>query len=162
MTVSVRLATVEDIDALAALLEEMDRFYGAEAVDPLDQRRQEIQRALFSETPAAQALLAWDGSQLVGFGTYSYLWPAVGLTRSLFLKELYVTEAARGYGVGRAIMRSLYDIALKQGCSRVEWMTDRPNMEAQAFYQHISVAPDTTKVFYRVQGDDALRRLLDM
>jgi hypothetical protein len=40
-------------------------------------------------------MLAWDGDDLAGFAAYSFLWPAVGLTRSLFLKELYVAEAAR-------------------------------------------------------------------
>lgn len=160
MAVSLRPATRGDVDALAALLEEMDRSYGALAVGSPDRRRQEIRQALFSDKPAAGALLAWDAPHLVGFGTYSYLWPAVGLTRSLFLKELYVTEAARRQGVGRAIMRNLCEVAVKQGCSRVEWMTDGPNLDAQTFYRRFSVAPDTSKVFYRVQGDDAFGRLL--
>ena len=55
---------------------------------------------------------------------------AVGLTRSLFLKELYVIESARRTGAGTAIMGSLAEVALKNDCSRFEWQTDSPNTEA--------------------------------
>lgn len=63
--------------------------------------------------------------------------PAAGLTRSLFLKELYVAQAARRTGVGRHLMGAVYRIALDQGCSRVEWQTESSNKAAQAFYAAI-------------------------
>jgi GNAT superfamily N-acetyltransferase len=56
----------------------------------------------------------------VGFASYSFLWPAAGLTQSLYLKELFVTAKARRQGVGQALMERLIDIAKKAGCSRVE------------------------------------------
>ena len=101
------------IQAIAALMEEMDRFYGATEIEPLDSRARQIADALFSDPPAAYALLAWDGEQLVGFAAYSFLWPAVGLTRSLYLKELYVAQAHRRKGVGELLMQSLIETAAK-------------------------------------------------
>jgi GNAT superfamily N-acetyltransferase len=65
------------------------------------------------DSPPAHSLLAWDNGELVGFASYSFLWPAVGLTRSLYLKELYVAEAARRKGVGKLLMRRLYLIAVR-------------------------------------------------
>jgi ribosomal protein S18 acetylase RimI-like enzyme len=145
-------------EAIAALAEEMDRFYGASEVEPLDLRLRQISEALFDPQPTAFALGAWDGSRLVGFAAYSFLWPAVGLTRSLFLKELYVAEAARRSGVGERLMRALFEVAVKHDCSRVDWQTETTNDEARAFYAKIGAAEFEGKVFYRV-GDDLLRRL---
>jgi GNAT superfamily N-acetyltransferase len=45
-----------------------------------------------------------------------------------------VAEARRRTGAGRLLMQSLFDLAAKHGCSRVEWMTDHVNAEAQQFY----------------------------
>lgn len=146
--------TPDHIEAFAELAAEMDRFYGATELDPLNLRLQQINDALFGNRPSAYALLAWnDDDQAVGFAAYSYLWPAIGLTRSLFLKELYVIESARRTGVGKAIMQSLAEIAVKNECSRVEWQTDTPNTDAQRFYAGLGVPVDDTKLFYRAQGD---------
>lgn len=161
MEVAVRPVKLEDVDAFIALLEEMKRSYGTQEFDPLDERRQDIRKALFSNTPAAYALLAWAGSKLVGLGTYSYHWPALGLTRSLYLKELYVTESVRRQGVGRAIVHSLFELAAEQGCSRVEWTTDSWNTSAQEFYRQLGAFPDDSKLFYRVRHDDMRRFLAD-
>jgi GNAT superfamily N-acetyltransferase len=128
-------APPEDVLAIAKLYAEMDMFYGTpEAeLDPLDVRQDQISAALFADIPTARALLAWDDG-LVGCASYSFLWPAVGLTGSLFLKELYVSATARRNGVGRALMHGLFELATRLECSRVEWMTDTDNEDAQAFY----------------------------
>lgn len=148
---AVRLATLEDIDALATLTEEMNRYYGASEVEPRDLHRQQIREALFGDVPAAYALLATDAGSAVGFATYSFLWPAVGLTRSLYLKELYITPTRRRSGVGRQIMESLFELASQYNCSRLEWTTDQDNPGAQAFYETFGVDPNTSKLFYRLE-----------
>ena len=140
-----------DVLTLAGLLEEMDRIYGAVAADPLDERVRQINDALFSVPAAAHALLAWDGTQPAGMAAYSFLWPAVGLTRSLYLKELYVGEGYRRRGVGRVLMQALFEAAGKHGCSRVEWTTDSDNGNAQAFYEMLGLPTHPSKVFYRVE-----------
>ena len=150
--VTVSLAGPADVMAMAALLEEMDRYYGATGMEPLGERVRQIEEALFASPPAAHALLAWDGTQVVGFAAYSFLWPAVGLTRSLYLKELYVGEQYRRRSVGKLLMQALFEVAGKHGCSRVEWTTDRDNAGAQAFYEMLGLPAHPAKVFYRVEA----------
>jgi GNAT superfamily N-acetyltransferase len=158
VTVVVTPVQPEHVEVFAALAEEMDRFYGATELDPLDLRLEQIKDALFGDQPAAYALIAWNEDEPVGFAAYSFLWPAVGLTRSLFLKELYVIDSARRTGAGTAIMRTLAEVALKTGCSRFEWQTDRPNADAQRFFAKFGIAVDDSKLFYRAQ-DKTLREL---
>jgi GNAT superfamily N-acetyltransferase len=136
---------------MAALLEEMDRFYGATGTEPAGERERQIREALFASPPAAYALLAFDGDQLVGMAAYSFLWPAVRLTRSLSLKELYVAERSQRHGIGRALMAALVEVAGKHGCSRVEWTTDHDNPGAQAFYAALGMPAHPSKIFYRIE-----------
>ncbi|WP_431886757.1 GNAT family N-acetyltransferase [Micromonospora wenchangensis] len=116
-----------NVDAIAALLEELHTFYGETEVEPRDVRIRQITEALFGDPPLAHAVLVGDTQALVGLATYSFLWPAAGLTRPLYLKELYVAESARGQGLGTLLMDSLVGVAVANSCSRIEWTTDRDN-----------------------------------
>ena len=146
----VRPAEINDVIAMADLLEELERFYGAVETEPLDQRVRGIEEALFGTPVAAFALLAWDDATLAGLASYSFLWPAAGVTRSLYLKELYVRRDRRRSGVGRLLMDELLAIAVAGGCSRMEWTTETDNVAAQAFYGVLGAERLEGKVFYRV------------
>ncbi len=144
----VRPATSDDVHQILTLAEEMDRFYGTPEVGLLELRRQQIHDALLSDVPAANTMLAFDGDTAVGFAAYSFLWPAVGLSRSLYLKELFVSQAHQRRGIGRALMQSLFEVARKHNCSRVEWTADRDNPDTQAFYKTFGVEPQDGKLFF--------------
>lgn len=143
-----------DEERIADLLGELDLFYGDTPQGTGDERAAQVRAVLFGDHPAAHALLAWDGAALAGFASWSLLWPAAGLTTSLYLKELYVGDAYRRGGTGRLLMDGLYRIAAEHGCSRVEWTTDTDNAGALAFYEGIGAKPRTSKVFYRVTVDN--------
>ncbi len=142
-----------DEEAIAALLEELDRFYGVTAHWPAAERVRQVSEALFGSSPTAHALLAWDGpppATLAGLASYSLLWPSLGPTRSLFLKELFVPAAYRGQGVGRQLVSAVLDAAERHGCRRVEWTTDPGNTAAQAFYARLGLRRHP-KIFYRIE-----------
>jgi GNAT superfamily N-acetyltransferase len=142
-------ATPEDAADLVDLLEEMDRFYGVTDFEPAEDRRAQLRAQLFSSPAAGHVILARVDGTLLGLASYSFLWPAVGLTQSLFLKELYVRASHQGQGIGRALIDRVFQIAADTGSSRVEWMTEQTNTEAQAFYERCGHKPNTDKVFYR-------------
>ena len=144
--------TEADLPAFVALMEEMDRFYGVTEFDPPEIRQAQVEAMLFRDAPAAQVLLARDGAQVVGLASYSFLWPAAGLAQSLFLKELYVAQSHRRRSVGRQLMQHVFDVATDAECSRVEWMTEQTNTEAQAFYAGLGHIPHSGKVFFRTQS----------
>ncbi|MCX4785435.1 GNAT family N-acetyltransferase [Streptomyces sp. NBC_01221] len=157
MTVTIRPADKADTPALAELIEEIERFYGSTEVQPLDERRSQVEEALFGSLPLASALLVEDESgDIVGLAAYSFLWPAAGSSHSLFLKELYVRDTLRRQGVGARLMKELRAIAAaRSGCSRVEWMTDRDNPIARGFYRSLGFAEFDGKIVYRVDTGTA-------
>jgi GNAT superfamily N-acetyltransferase len=153
-------ATDPDVPALADLMEELDHFYGATEFDPRAERESQIRAALFGPAPVAYMLLAKDGPDLVGMASYSFLWPAVGLTSSLFLKELYVRKDRQRKGIGRHLMQELCRIATQASCSRVEWHTEDTNERSTQFYAALGAPILAGKLLYRLEGA-ALREFAD-
>ena len=156
--VEIRPAEQRDVEALAVLMEDLDRFYGTTDVEPPDRRVRQIAENLFEEPMAAYVLLAWEDEQLIGMAAYSFLWPAAGVTRSLHLKELYVTEEFRCKGIGALLMQRLSQVAVEHECSRVEWTADQDNPLAEAFYERLGMPKNQEKICYRLEGD-GLRRM---
>lgn len=150
--ISILPAAPADAAPLAELLLEMDKFYGESSIESVEAKIAGINSALFSDPPYAYALLAWQESTLVGFVGYSFLWPAALSARSLYLKELYVSQAHQRAGVGRLLMTRLFEVAAENKCSRVEWTTDRDNLAAQSFYQRLALPVNPSKLFYRAEG----------
>lgn len=152
MTVTIRPAHRDDIPALADLIEEIERFYGATEIQPLAERRAQTEAALFGAAPLAHALVADSGDgDLAGMAAYAFLWPATGTTHALFLKELYVREPARREGVGARLMAELRAVATaRPGCSRMEWMADTSNPRARRFYASLGFEEVAGKVVYRI------------
>ncbi|MFG2814443.1 cyclophane-containing RiPP N-acetyltransferase HaaN [Streptomyces sp. NPDC048410] len=153
MTVTIRPAEKSDTPGLAALIGEIERFYGTPEADiqPEDERLAQVEEALFGSPPLASALVVEDeAGALAGLAAYSFLWPSAGSSHSLFLKELYVREFLRRQGIGVRLMREIQAIGrARAGCTRVEWTTDRFNSDARAFYASLGFEEYDGKVFYR-------------
>jgi len=57
----------------------------------------------------------------------------------LYLNDLFTSPAARGKGVGRALIEAVYDRARQAGSTRVYWQTHETNAVARRLYDDISV-----------------------
>jgi GNAT superfamily N-acetyltransferase len=158
--IEILAALPEDVLAMAELFQEMDRFYGEREIESIDHKAAQINAVLFDVSPLAFSLLAWDDQQLIGFAGYSFLWPAAGTTKSLYLKELYVKESHRGKCAGKRLMHELFKVAVESNCSRVEWTSDADNVDSQDFYEKLQLSVLPSKVFYRAEGE-ALQGFID-
>lgn len=143
-------AEPNDVPEIAELLEEIDLSYGTTKLDPLEEREEQIRTLLFRDAPAAYVIVAREREQAVGLAAYSFVWPAVGITQSLYLKELYVAQSHRRNGIGRALMGHLHEFAKAHACSRVEWTTDRDNEPAREFYERLGFEVEAAKLFFRI------------
>lgn len=144
-------ATRQDLPALIELLEEMDTFYGDATEGTAEERSSQLAAVLFGDPPKAAVLLAKDAGQLAGMAAYSFLWPAIGVSTSLYLKELYVRQDRRRGGVGQLLMDGVLTVAKREGCTRVEWTTDRDNEVAGRFYEALGHTVNAGKLLYRVE-----------
>lgn len=149
----IRGAEPTDVKAIAGLIEEIERYYGATDIQPLEQRIPQVEAALFGPSPLANVILAEAGTGILGLAAYSFLWPAAGTTHSLYLKELYVRQEGRRRGVGSRLIAEIHAVAAaRPGCSRVEWTADRDNDAALAFYRALGYQELDNKVLYRADS----------
>ncbi len=74
----------------------------------------------------------------------------------MYLEDLYVTPAARGAGVGKALLRHLADIAATRGYARFEWSVLDWNQPAIDFYRAMGATGMDEWTVQRVTGDALL------
>lgn len=55
-----------------------------------------------------------------------------------YLQDLFTAEAARGQGVGRALIEAVYERAREQNAARVYWLTHKSNAVAMALYDEVA------------------------
>jgi GNAT superfamily N-acetyltransferase len=149
----VRSRTPADDEQLAVLLEEMQRHYGVPRLD-----RTTILHDL-TNLPESVEILVAQTDGIVGFATFSTIYPGPGLKGGFFLKELFVSKSARGCGIGKILMRTLARMALDRGLTRIDWTADRNNRCLLAYYDGTGAVREDDKVFYRLKGE-ALKRFV--
>jgi GNAT superfamily N-acetyltransferase len=69
------------------------------------------------------------------------------------LEDLYVTPSLRGKGIGRALLTRLAQIAVGEGCPRLEWDVLDWNAPAIAVYEKIGARMLTEWRIMRLSGD---------
>ena len=85
-----------------------------------------------------EALVAERGGALVGLAHYRAMpSPLRGATLG-FLDDLYVDPAARGAGVGEALLARLAEIAAERGWRCVRWITADDNYRARTLYDRVA------------------------
>lgn len=144
---NIREAEPEDYLALADLLVEMQAYYRAACPS-----RDDIVRALRERPAGSRILIARSGSTVIGLATFSAIFPGPGLTSGHFLKDLYVTSAARGQGLGSRLMRRLAQITRSEGLKRIDWTVDADDRKLAAFYGALASRHLPGKAFYRLTG----------
>ena len=133
------------VHELAEYEREADKVVATEAL---------LHEAMFGDDrPAAEAVIAEVDGAPAGMALFFHNFSTWTGWRGLYLEDLYVTPAARGAGVGTALLRHLAGIALDRGCTRFEWAVLDWNESAIQFYRAMgAVSMDEWRV-NRVFGD---------
>lgn len=99
--------------------------------------------AAFLADPGHHLLLAWDAGVPVGFVTgVEMVHPDKG--RELFVYELGVDDAARGRGIGRALVEAILGVARERGCYGAWTATEPDNDGARATYRSTGAVEEPT------------------
>jgi GNAT superfamily N-acetyltransferase len=88
----------------------------------------------FGENRAFWGIVAEEAGQLWGYCLYNFSYETDRALRILCVLDLLVDEAARGRGIGRALMQAAEAIAREKNCSELQWAVYAPNQAALDFY----------------------------
>ena len=102
---------------------------------------------LMDPASALKARLAVAEGAVLGFAIHQHHPSSWVLGDDGYLEDLFVSDAARGRGAGRALIEDLYAIARARGWHRVYWMTEITNTAARKLYD--SLAPCDDHIRYR-------------
>lgn len=105
-------------------------------------------RLMDPESPLA-GRFAFDGDRMLGFALHHHHCSTWVLGEDCYLEDLFVADAARGRGIGRALIDDLRALARAKGWHRLYWHTDEGNQRARALYD--SYAPYDGHVRYRLK-----------
>ena len=89
----------------------------------------------FGDRPAFKGLISEEGGEPQGYLLYSEIYDTDLAQRALFVIDLYVRPAARGQGLGRALMDEAERLCRAAGGGALLWGVLHQNAAAMAFYE---------------------------
>jgi GNAT superfamily N-acetyltransferase len=141
MPITIRLATLEDLDTVAPLFDAYRRFYA----QPGDlQRARDFLYERLHRGESAILLAELDGRG-AGFTQLYPMFSSVRTARIWVLNDLYIDEGARRHGVGKALLDAAAQFAKEQGAAGLMLETTRDNDAARALYRAAGWHEDATQ-----------------
>jgi GNAT superfamily N-acetyltransferase len=153
LDVIVRSPTSDDIAGLARLFSEMQRHYRRPVTD-----EQAVEAAMLAcqsvrTTFDPRVLIATLDGSVIGSIVLNVTFPAYELSRSLYIRDLYVARSMRRCGVGQTMVRAAARLTYAQGFSALDWTTETGNSAARQMYESCG-ARVLERTYYRLARED--------
>ena len=92
----------------------------------------------FDANEPVYALVAERNESLLGIVHYLFHRSTLLIEQNCYLQDLFTAEAARGQGIGRALIEAVYVRAREAGATRVYWQTQETNATARKLYDVVA------------------------
>ncbi len=123
---------VEEFERLLPLIAAYQRFYEVEEID--EERNRTFFRRFLAPSEDGLLLVARRKGELVGYACLYWHFSSLEACECVLMNDLFVSENARGEGVGRALIEATAEVARERGVPFIEWSTAPDNHTAQRLY----------------------------
>ncbi len=128
-----------DLAAWSVLWDGYNAFYGRSGATALaPEITQMTWSRFFDAYEPVHALVAEKNGELLGLVHSIFHRNTIMLGPTCYLQDLFTSAAARGKGVGRALIEAVYAHAKTAGAVRVYWHTHETNQTAMALYDKVA------------------------
>src|SRR2546423_1127137 len=117
--VSISPAQPSDVPLVHAMIRELAEY--ERLADYVVGTAEALEAHLFGADPVAEAVIAREAGEPVGFALFSKTFSTFRCQPGLWLEDLFVRPEYRGKSTGKALLRHLAQIALSRGYGPVEW-----------------------------------------
>lgn len=142
MKISTRYARPSDLTDVLAMIQALSAFHGHTAETGLET----LQALFFGPSPAAVAMIATVADRPVGYAGLVCHITLHAPTPRLDIQHLFVHEAFRSKGVGKALIAAAREHATGIGARGLTISTDPDNKTAQAAYSAMGLEDITGKI----------------
>ncbi|MFM2483763.1 GNAT family N-acetyltransferase [Celerinatantimonas yamalensis] len=150
-TLIIRQLDIDDAVHAVDIFSQMYAYYFSEPPTPEAIARYLTERVLAAHSSVGVAG-AFVDQKLMGFATYTILYPAPNLSGQMFMKDLFVSASARGQRLGPKLMQYIAQVALEHDCERLDWTAEQSNPNAGKFYRALGADQIIEKEYYRFTG----------
>jgi GNAT superfamily N-acetyltransferase len=154
--VVVRPAVRTDVPLILAMIRELAEF--ERSLHEVQATEELLTANLFAEQPAVFCHIAEVDGEPLGFALWFVNFSTWVGKHGIYLDDLYVRPAARGSGVGTALLRALSRICVERGYDRLDWWVLDWNEKAIGFYRAIGAVGMDEWTVQRLTGEP-LRRM---
>lgn len=142
----IRLAEPKDLPEIVELCRQHALFERAEY--DKSGKHELLKEHLFSDHPSLSCIVAQLDNSIVGYATFMKQFSTWDADFYLYMDCLFLTEDARGYGIGERLMNRIKEEARKLGCNMIQWQTPEFNERAMKFYRRIGAHSKTKERFF--------------
>ena len=142
----IRFATPKDLPEIIELCHQHALFEQAEYVRK--GKKVLLKEHLFAEQPTLYCLIVELKEEIVGYATYIKQFSTWDADFYLYMDCLFLTDRARGYGIGELLMDRIKEEARKLNCNTIQWQTPDFNTRAMKFYRRIGAYSKTKERFF--------------
>lgn len=156
VSLTIRRATSDDAAIVLGFIRELATY--EREPNAVQTTLESLGSQLSSPTPPFECLLAEADGEPRGFALYFQNYSTWRGRPGIYLEDLFVSESARGRGIGKALLREVARIAVARGCARMEWAVLDWNQPAIDFYAALGATPMSEWTVFRL-SDEPLNRL---
>ncbi len=147
--VSFRFARKQDIPLILSFIRELAVYEQLETQIVADE-------ALLTEwifdRRKAEVIFAEAEGTTVGFALFFHNFSTFLGRAGIYLEDLFVKEAFRGKGYGKALLQKLAALTVERGCGRLEWSCLNWNTPSIRFYRSFGAQPMNEWTVFRLTG----------
>jgi GNAT superfamily N-acetyltransferase len=136
---AIRTVASQDFASWRVLWDGYNEFYGRSGTTALPEEITRVTWARFFDADEpVHALVAEQDGRLIGLAHYLYHRSTTAIAPVCYLQDLFTAAAARGQGVGKALIEAVAAQAKAAGAARYYWQTHETNLTAQRLYDQVA------------------------
>ncbi len=150
MAIAIRLAAPADAQLVLRFIRGLAEY--ERQPEAVQATAASLRAQMEAQDPPFECLIAERDGEPAGFALFLRNYSTWSGRPGLYLEDLFVPEAHRGCGVGKALLKRLAAITLERGWARMEWAVLDWNTPAQGFYRALGAAPKDEWTVWRLDG----------